>query len=114
MSEAPRLAIVLPAYNEAERIGPALGELFTYLLADPARWHRHADESTALSTRPGQGLPHARLAVGGRSGQGHAMRLQGIHAWGGARPVRRPADPQHRVRRRAHLPRAQARLPDRD
>src|SRR3989442_677816 len=34
MSEAPRLAIVLPAYNEAERIGPALDELFTYLVAD--------------------------------------------------------------------------------
>ena len=28
------LAIVLPAYNEAERIGPALDELFVYLAAD--------------------------------------------------------------------------------
>jgi len=28
---APSLAIVLPAYNEAERIGPALDELFGYL-----------------------------------------------------------------------------------
>lgn len=27
------LAIVLPAYNEAERIGPALDELFTYLVS---------------------------------------------------------------------------------
>jgi dolichyl-phosphate beta-glucosyltransferase len=31
MSEAAGLAIVLPAYNEAERIGPALDELFAYL-----------------------------------------------------------------------------------
>jgi dolichyl-phosphate beta-glucosyltransferase len=31
MSTEPSLAIVLPAYNEAERIGPALDELFGYL-----------------------------------------------------------------------------------
>src|SRR4029077_9362764 len=31
MSTDPGLAIVLPAYNEAERIGPALDELFGYL-----------------------------------------------------------------------------------
>jgi dolichyl-phosphate beta-glucosyltransferase len=31
MSTEPRLAIVLPAYNEADRIGPALDELFGYL-----------------------------------------------------------------------------------
>jgi dolichyl-phosphate beta-glucosyltransferase len=36
MSTEPRLAIVLPAYNEAERIGPALDELFGYL-------HRRGD-----------------------------------------------------------------------
>jgi dolichyl-phosphate beta-glucosyltransferase len=33
MSEAAGLAIVLPAYNEAERIGPALDELFLYLVS---------------------------------------------------------------------------------
>ena len=31
MSAADSLTIVLPAYNEAERIGPALDELFGYL-----------------------------------------------------------------------------------
>ena len=36
MSEAASLAIVLPAYNEAERIGPALDELFTYLVSPEA------------------------------------------------------------------------------
>ena len=34
----PSLTIVLPAYNEAERIGPALDELFGYLRrGGPAR-----------------------------------------------------------------------------
>ena len=36
MSIEPTLALVLPAYNEADRIGPALDELFGYL-APPRR-----------------------------------------------------------------------------
>ncbi len=35
-SDVAGLAIVLPAYNEAERIGPALDELFTYLASPEA------------------------------------------------------------------------------
>lgn len=35
-SEFSSLTLVLPAYNEAERIGPALDELFEYLAAPPA------------------------------------------------------------------------------
>jgi len=31
MSETPSLVLVLPAYNEADRIGPALDELIGYL-----------------------------------------------------------------------------------
>lgn len=48
MTEAvrPSLTIVLPAYNEAERIGPALDELFGWLhRGGPARSHgRSSDE----------------------------------------------------------------------
>ncbi len=51
MSTEPSLAIVLPAYNEAERIGPALDELFGYL-------HRRGE--MARDGAPGAGLlPHA-------------------------------------------------------
>src|SRR4051812_15826204 len=47
----PSLAIVLPAFNEAERIGPALDELFGYL-------HRRGDD--ARDGAPGAGrLPDA-------------------------------------------------------
>jgi dolichyl-phosphate beta-glucosyltransferase len=47
----PSLAIVLPAYNEADRIGPALDELFGYL-------HRRGDQ--ARDGAPGAGrLPDA-------------------------------------------------------
>jgi dolichyl-phosphate beta-glucosyltransferase len=46
----PTLTLVLPAYNEAERIGPALDELFGYL-------HRRGD--VARDGAPGAGrLPH--------------------------------------------------------
>lgn len=51
MSTHPSLAVVLPAYNEAERIGPALDELFGYL-------HRRGEH--ARDGSPGAGrLPGA-------------------------------------------------------
>jgi dolichyl-phosphate beta-glucosyltransferase len=51
MSTEPSLAVVLPAYNEAERIGPALDELFGYL-------HRRGE--AARDGSPGAArLPHA-------------------------------------------------------
>src|SRR5690349_10007035 len=52
-SEQPgaTLAIVLPAYNEAERIGPALDELFGYL-------HRRG-ELAREGARGAAGLPYA-------------------------------------------------------
>jgi dolichyl-phosphate beta-glucosyltransferase len=36
MPPSATLTVVLPAYNEAQRIGPALDELFAYLDGDPA------------------------------------------------------------------------------
>ena len=52
--------------------------------------------------------------LGHRARAGHAVRLQGLHARGGARPVRAPEDRQHRLRRGDHPSRPQARLLDGD
>ena len=50
----PSLAIVLPAYNEAERIGPALDELFGYL---------HRRGASARDGAPGAGLLPDQIEV---------------------------------------------------
>ena len=62
----------------------------------------------------GKAFHAARLDLGRRPGPGHPVRVQGLPARGGPRPVRAPADHEHRLRRRAHLPRPPARLSDRD
>ena len=51
------------------------------------------------------------VGLGRRPGPGHAVRVQGLHAGGRPGPLRAPADHEHRVRRRAHLPRPPPRLP---
>jgi dolichyl-phosphate beta-glucosyltransferase len=51
---APTLTLVLPAFNEAERIGPALDELFGYLL-------RRGEE--ARDGAPGAGHLPARIEI---------------------------------------------------
>ena len=81
---------------------------------DPARRLRHARASQPFHRRVLGKVFHA-LAVGLGDGAGprHPVRLQGLPAHGGPGPVRSPAGHEHRVRRRAHLPRAAARLPDR-
>ena len=78
------------------------------------------DGSDMRATQPGyrrllgKVVPRSRVDLGRRPGPGHAVRVQGLHAGGRAGPVRAPADHEHRVRRRADLPRPAARLPDRD
>jgi dolichyl-phosphate beta-glucosyltransferase len=54
MSTHPSLAVVLPAYNEAERIGPALDELFGYL-------HRRGEQAREGS--PGAGHLPGDIAI---------------------------------------------------
>ena len=78
------------------------------------------DGSDMRATQPGyrrllgKVFHAARVDLGRRPGAGHAMRVQGLHPRRGARPVRPPEGHEHRLRRRADLPRPAARLPDRD
>ena len=78
--------------------------------ADPAGRLGHARVAAVVSADAREGVPLPRLDLGRRPGQGHAVRLQGVPAGGRPRPLRTPADHEHRVRRRTDLPCSQARL----
>ena len=75
------------------------------------------DGSDMRATQPGyrrllgRAFHLAGFGLGRRSGPGHAVRVQGLHR-GRPGPLRSAADHEHRVRRRAHLPRPHARLLD--
>jgi dolichyl-phosphate beta-glucosyltransferase len=89
------LGIVLPAYNEAARLGPALDELFTYLSAAPkgalpetvsvlvvddgstdgtAALVRARPEFVADGAKPAPGRPSLRLLAEPHGGKGSAVR----------------------------------------
>ena len=75
---------------------------------------RHARDPAGLPPAARAGLPPPRVGLGRGPGPGHPMRVQGVHAGRRPRPVRAAADHEHRVRRRAHLPRSTPRLPPGD
>ena len=81
---------------------------------DPARRLGHAEEPAALPAAARQGVPSPRVGVGRRAGPGHPVRVQGLPAGRGPRPVQPAEDHEHRLRRRADLSRPATRLRDRD
>lgn len=107
MPDVPSLTIVLPAYNEAQRIGPALDELFGWLMrpgpsraggrsaAELGPWDvlvvddGSADETAAivearLEARPGDGgaPPRLRVLRCPHAGKGAAVKAGVLDATG--------------------------------
>jgi dolichyl-phosphate beta-glucosyltransferase len=101
---SPRVSIVLPAYNEEQRIGPALDELFDYLAtATPARAGGRpasdlgqvevlvvddgsSDETVAIvearASAPSPSFPNLRVLRERHSGKGGAVRAGMLAASG--------------------------------
>ena len=79
------LTIVLPAYNEAARLGPALDELFAYLRGTgTARPGESAavelgDAWSVLVVDDGSADATSKIALGHREAEGPAARLRVLH-----------------------------------
>lgn len=86
---APALSVVVPAYNEAERILPSLEYMLKFLDAQPLSWELIvvSDGSTDDTVEKVQsalaGRPNARLiSYGLNRGKGHAVRVGMLNAKG--------------------------------
>lgn len=86
------LSLIIPAYNEAERIGPTLRRVHRFLAARPARFEilvvddGSTDETAALVTAlAGELLGLYLLCSSANRGKGHAVRLGMLAATGQVR-----------------------------
>lgn len=80
------LSVIIPAYNEAQRIGPTLQRVHAFLAARPARFEilvvddGSTDDTVALVSALADALPGLRvLCSPANRGKGHAVR-QGMLA----------------------------------
>ncbi|MEV6739094.1 glycosyltransferase [Streptomyces sp. NPDC051104] len=95
------LSVVVPAYNEEERLGPTLEAITAYLRDDEGRlgsWEvvvvddGSTDGTRDVVTTAGAGEERVRLVIGDRNrAKGHALRL-GVLATSGHQLHRREAD----------------------
>ncbi|MEU6259478.1 dolichyl-phosphate beta-glucosyltransferase [Streptomyces sp. NPDC047043] len=92
------LSVVVPAFNEEQRLGPTLDAVTRYLEEDEGRWGRWevvvADDGSTDSTRDlvtAREDPRVRLVTGPRRGKGGALRL-GVAASRGRRVLVTDAD----------------------
>ncbi|MER7838244.1 dolichyl-phosphate beta-glucosyltransferase [Streptomyces sp. NPDC096040] len=95
---APDLSVVIPAYNEEERLGPTLCAVTRYLADNESRFGSWevivSDDGSTDGTRTVAALdhPHVRLVTGDRNrGKGNALRL-GVAASRGRRVLVTDAD----------------------
>ena len=89
---APSLSIVIPAYNEALRIGPTLDELAELLAANAMKAEvvvvddGSIDDTAAVAQRHLSRFPQARVISGELNrGKGHAVRTGMLAATGDLR-----------------------------
>lgn len=92
----PALSIVIPAYNEAERLPRTLKRLREYLATRGGGWEivvadDGSTDATALAAREAGGPDIVVLAGGPNRGKGHAVR-RGMLAARGARRLMTDAD----------------------
>ncbi|KAB2887424.1 MAG: glycosyltransferase, partial [Kofleriaceae bacterium] len=76
------LSIIIPAYNEAERITPTLESMSAFLSAHPYRYEivvvddGSKDDTVALCRELAERIPHLRvIATSPNRGKGHAVRV---------------------------------------
>ncbi|MBE7448566.1 MAG: glycosyltransferase family 2 protein [Kofleriaceae bacterium] len=86
------LSIIIPAYNEEQRITPTLESLSTFLAAHPYRYELivvddgSKDGTVALCRALAERLPHLRvIATSPNRGKGHAVRVGMLAARGAVR-----------------------------
>lgn len=87
MSE-PYLSVVIPAYNEAKRIGKTLGEMINYLTRQPFEWEiivvddGSVDETAAIAAQQLKSYPHVILRHLKNRGKGYAVKQGMLRAKG--------------------------------
>ncbi|MBI5712531.1 MAG: glycosyltransferase family 2 protein [Chloroflexi bacterium] len=85
----PSLSLLIPAYNEAKRIAPALDRVIEYLRAQSYSWELlivddgSRDETASLVAKRIEGIPNAKLiAYQPNRGKGYAVRMGMLAAQG--------------------------------
>jgi dolichyl-phosphate beta-glucosyltransferase len=85
----PTLSLLIPAYNEAKRIAPALDRVIEYLRTQPYSWELlivddgSRDETASLVAKRIDGIPNAKLiAYQPNRGKGYAVRTGVLAAQG--------------------------------
>ncbi|MGW0701532.1 dolichyl-phosphate beta-glucosyltransferase [Streptomyces sp. NPDC002867] len=86
------LSVVVPAYNEEERLGPTLDAVCAFLRADPERWGEwelivvddgSTDATAKIAQEAAAGDPRIQLVSSSTNrGKGHALRMGVLASYG--------------------------------